>query len=291
MEDKFVSSSIQREYRRLIWAPFCKAAEDDGLIRPGDRIAVCYSGGKDSSLLACCMRDYQRYSGVAFDFVTVMLDPGYEGQIRETALKNADRLGFQPVIEQADIFLAIDSVKKSCCHICASMRRGFLYESAKKLGCNKIALGHHLDDVVETTLMSILYGGQFRGMMPRVPSDSHPGMELIRPLYLIREKDIRSWADKIGLQPVVCACRMTRREEPGARQKTKALIRSLEEETPNVVGNLFASLQNVSLDTVLRYRMDQHSPWVDRLHLTGDSDIMQSEIGGRQDESDSCGKS
>lgn len=284
MNDVLASRSIQRVFRRQIWAPFCKAAETYHLISPGDRIAVCYSGGKDSSLLACCMRDYQAYAGVDFSFEIILLDPGYEAEIRETAVRNAETLGFFPHISEAPIFEAVAEAPRSFCHICASMRRGYLYESARKLGCNKIALGHHLDDVAETTLMSVLFGGRFRGMMPYVPSDSHPGMALIRPLTLVREKDVSAWADRMALRPITCACRMTRREEPGARRKVKELIRSLEAETPNVVGNLFGSLSSVSLDTVLRYRMDQHSPWVDsladRLHFPDDSDIMMQEKGG-----------
>ncbi len=284
MNDVLASRSIQRDFRRQIWAPFCKAAETYHLISPGDRIAVCYSGGKDSSLLACCMRDYKAYAGVDFSFEIIMLDPGYEAEIRAAALANAGSLGFSPHVFEAPIFEAVAEATRSLCHVCAAMRRGYLYESARKLGCNKIALGHHLDDVAETTLMSVLFGGRFRGMMPYVPSDSHPGMALIRPLTLIREKDVIAWADRMALRPITCACRMTRREEPGARRKVKELIRSLEAETPNVVGNLFGSLSSVSLDTVLRYRIDQHSPWVDsladRLHFPDDSDIMMQEKGG-----------
>ena len=282
MKNVSASRSIQREYRRLIWAPFCKAVDTYRLIRPGDRIAVCYSGGKDSSLLACCVRDYQAYSGVDFTYEILMLDPGYEESVRETALRNAESLGFSPTVVEAPIFEAVEEAPRSFCHVCAAMRRGYLYKNAGKLGCGKIALGHHLDDVAETTLMSVLYGGQFRGMMPYVPSDSHPGMALIRPLCLVREKDVIEWSKSMELRPITCACRMTRKEEGGARKKTKALLKHLEEETPNVVSNIFASLNRVSLDTVLRYRLDQNSPWVDRLaeqlHFESDSAIMNEEI-------------
>ncbi len=280
MKDAFASRSIQRDFRRQIWAPFCRVVETYRLIRTGDRIAVCYSGGKDSSLLACCVRDYQAYGGVDFSYEILMLDPGYEESVREKALRNAEALGFSPNVVSAPIFEAVSEVPRSLCHVCAAMRRGYLYKNALKLGCRTIALGHHLDDVAETTLMSVLYGGQFRGMMPFVPSDSHPGMVLIRPLTLVRERDVIAWSDAMDLTPITCACRMTRREEAGARLKTKNLIRSLERETPNVVGNIFGSLSNVSLDTVLRYRMDQNSPWVDRLQFPDDSDIMVSEKGG-----------
>ena len=287
MTDTFVSRIIQRDFRRTVWAPFCKAVETYRLIVPGDRIAVCCSGGKDSFLLACCLREYRAYGGVDFDYRVLMLDPGYDPEVKEKALENAARLGFDPAVAQAPIFEAVAAAPRSFCHVCASMRRGYLYENARKLGCSKIALGHHLDDVAETTLMSVLYGGAFRGMMPLVPSDSHPGMALIRPLYLIRERDVIAWADAAGISPVTCACRMTRREEPGARKKTKELIRSLEAETPNVVGNIFGSLSRVSLDTVLRYRADQHSPWQDRfdgrLQFSGDSDIMNTTEGGGKD--------
>lgn len=287
MKEATISRTIQRDFRRSVWAPFCKAVETYGLIAPGNRIAVCYSGGKDSSLLACCMRDYQAYSGVDFSFEVLLLDPGYEAGVLDAALQNARRLGFHPLVAQAPIFEAVSSAQRSLCHICASMRRGYLYENARKAGCSKIALGHHLDDVIETTLMSVLYRGEFRGMMPWVPSDSHPGMGLIRPLYLVRERTVSAWAEAAGLQPITCACRMTRREEPGARKKTKELIRSLETETPNVVGNIFGSLSRVSLDTVLRYRTDQHSPWQDRypgrLQFPGDSDIMNDGTGGGED--------
>ena len=170
MKNVSASRSIQREYRRLIWAPFCKAVDTYRLIRPGDRIAVCYSGGKDSSLLACCVRDYQAYGGVDFTYEILMLDPGYEESVRETALRNAESLGFSPTVVEAPIFEAVEEAPRSFCHVCAAMRRGYLYKNAGKLGCGKIALGHHLDDVAETTLMSVLYGGQFRGMMPYVPA-------------------------------------------------------------------------------------------------------------------------
>ncbi len=286
LTERTVSQSIQRDFRRQLWSLFCRAVDTYRLIVPGDRIAVCYSGGKDSSLLACCLRDYQRYSGVDFEYQVLMLDPGYAPHVRETALLNAEALALHPHIVETPIFEAVSSVSRSFCHICASMRRGYLYENAKKLGCGKIALGHHLDDVAETALMSMLFGGQYKGMMPRIESDSHPGMELIRPLYLIRERDIVSWAGHLGLTPVTCACRMTAREDMGAREKTKKMIRALEQETPNVVGNIFGSLSSISLDTVLRYRQDQHSPWVDRyadvLHFPGDSDIMEQREGGEK---------
>ena len=264
MEEKKISSSIQKDFRRQIWAPFCQAVEQYRLIEPDDRIAVCYSGGKDSSLLACCIRDYHRYSGIPFSYEILMLNPGYEESVYRKALQNAEMLGIPPTVVPCSIFEATDNAPHSPCHICAAMRRGYLYKNAEKAGCNKIALGHHMDDVAETVLMSMLYGGQYKGMMPKLQSDSYPAMKLIRPLYLIREQSIISWAESLQLMPISCACQMTRRLEPGARARTKALIRQLEAETPNIVGNIFGSLSHISLDTVLRYRTDQNSPWVDR---------------------------
>ena len=265
MTEAEISASIQRTFRRSIWGPFCRAIDAYGLIRPGDRIAVCYSGGKDSSLLLCCLREYRRYGGVPFEMEVLTLDPGYSGEHLERTLENARLMGFEPKVVSCPIFEALKAAPHSRCHVCAAMRRGYLYENAKRLGCNKIALGHHMDDAAETVLMSLLYGGQYRGMMPRLNSDSHPGMELIRPMYLIRERDVVAWAEAAGLEPITCACDVTRQKDQGARARTKKLLKTLEEETPNVIGNIIGSLSRVSLDTVLAWRTDQNAPWVHRL--------------------------
>lgn len=274
MSEAFVSSLIQKQFRRSVWAPFCRAVEEFRLIRSGDRIAVCFSGGKDSTLLACCVRDYQRYGPVPFTFELLMLDPGYTKESRELALKNAALLGFDVRPEDCPIFDAVKNAPHSPCHVCAAMRRGYLYRRAAERGCSRIALGHHLDDVAETVLMSLLYGGQFRGMLPLVQSDNVPGMAMIRPLFYVRERDVVSWAEAAGIAPLTCACDVTRRQDAGARLKTKKLLEALEKETPNVVGNLLGSLSRVSLDTVLRYRENRDAPWVSH-YPEGEAEIAE----------------
>lgn len=254
------SRSIQRDFRKPIWRKFISAVKTYGLIQPGDHVAVCVSGGKDSLALAVCMRELRRFSNVPFQVSYLSMDPGYTPENRARMIENAERLGFSLHVFDSPIFQAVDSVDRGFCHICASMRRGYLYKEAQRLGCNKIALGHHLDDAVETILLSLLYGGEYKTMMPRLKSKNYPGMELIRPLYLVRERDIIAWRDAMGLETLRCACRVTRSEEGGKRKQVKMLLARLEQETPAVFGNIFHSIEHVNLQTVLGYQERTDAP-------------------------------
>lgn len=254
------SRSIQRDFRKPIWRKFISAVKTYGLIQPGDHVAVCVSGGKDSLALAVCMRELSRFSNVPFQVSYLSMDPGYTPENRARMIENAERLGFSLHVFDSPIFQAVDSVDRGFCHICASMRRGYLYKEAQRLGYNKIALGHHLDDAVETILLSLLYGGEYKTMMPRLKSKNYPGMELIRPLYLVRERDIIAWRDAMGLETLRCACRVTRSEEGGKRKQVKMLLARLEQETPAVFGNIFHSIEHVNLQTVLGYQERTDAP-------------------------------
>lgn len=254
------SRSVQRDFRKPIWRKFIASVKNYGLIAPGDHIAVCVSGGKDSLLLAVCMRELSRYSDVPFTVSYLSMDPGYTPENRARMIGNAQRLGFDLHVFNSPIFAAVDSVERGFCHICASMRRGYLYKEAQRLGCNKIALGHHLDDAVETVLLSLLYGGEYKTMMPRLKSKNFPGMSLIRPLYLVRERDVVAWRDFMGLETLRCACRVTQSEGGGKRKYVKNLLATLESETPAVIGNIFHSLEHVNLQTVLGYQLRSDTP-------------------------------
>lgn len=250
------SRSVQRDFRKPIWRAFLSAVRDYGLIREGDKVACCVSGGKDSLLLAVCLRELNKYSNVPFELQYLCMDPGYTKENREAMEQNFRRLGIAPKIFETDIFATVDGLDQSPCHVCAAMRRGYLYKEAQKLGCNKIALGHHMDDVVETILMSLLYGGEYKTMMPLLNADNWPGMQLIRPLYLVREKDIIAWRDHMRLDTLRCACRMTRGEASGgARARVKQLVAQLEGENNAIFGNVFHSSEHVDLDYVMGYRL------------------------------------
>lgn len=250
------SRSVQRDFRKPIWRKFLSAVRDYGMIRSGDKVACCLSGGKDSLLLAVCMRELQKYTNVPFDVEYISMDPGYTPENRELMLNNAEQLGFEPYVFNTDIFEAVENAQASPCHVCAAMRRGYLYKEARRLGCNKIALGHHMDDAVETILMSLLYGGEYKTMMPKVNSLHYEGMQLIRPLYLVREKDIIAWQQAMELSTLRCACKVTQSEDGGARARVKRLIRELENENNAVFGNIFHSIEHVDLGTVLGYKQD-----------------------------------
>jgi len=254
LDEKDISRSVQRDFRKEIWRKFVAAVKKYHLIESGDHIAVCLSGGKDSLLLAVCMRELQKYSEIPFQVSYLTMDPGYTAGNLEKTLQNARALGFEPYVFASPVFGAVSQAKGSPCHVCAAMRRGYLYKEAGKLGCNKIALGHHLDDVVETVLLSLLYGGEYKTMMPRLNSKNYPGMQLIRPLYLVREKDIVAWKNQMGLECLTCACIVTQKEDGGKRRRVKRLIAELEKETPPVIGNIFHSLEHVNLQTVLGYQ-------------------------------------
>lgn len=261
-DEKQISRSIQRDFRKEIWRKFISAVKTYHLIEAGDRIAVCLSGGKDSLLLAVCMRELQKYSEVPFSVAYLTMDPGYSPENRTRTLDNAHALFFEPKVFESPIFEALQNVTVSPCHVCAAMRRGYLYKEARKMGCNKIALGHHLDDVVETVLLSLLYGGEYKTMMPRLNSKNYAGMQLIRPLYLVRERDIIAWKNAMGMECLTCACVVTKKEDGGKRKRVKCLIAQLEEENPAVIGNIFHSLEHVNLQTVLGYQMTTESELV-----------------------------
>ncbi len=264
MPDKQIKDPIQHaittRFRKTIWRRFLSAMQRYRMTSPGDRIAVCYSGGKDSLLLAKCMQALQQYSTVPFEIVYLHMDPGYSLENREKVLDTARSIGIEPEVFMTDIYQVIDGVKQSPCHVCAAMRRGYLYKEAQARGCNKIALGHHYDDAAETLLMGMLYGGEFKAMLPRLKSENYEGMELIRPLYLVREKAVTAWRDAFHLDAVTCACRVTRKEDGGKRKRVKDLLRMLEQEQPNVLDNIMASASNVNLSTLLGYKTNAQSP-------------------------------
>lgn len=263
---KDIERSVIKQYRKSIWRPFVSALNEYDMIRPGDRIAVCISGGKDSFLLAKCMQEILRHGKMTFGLEFLVMDPGYHPDNRSLIEENACRMGIPVKIFDSDIFDVVVDVEESPCYLCARMRRGWLYAKARELGCNKIALGHHFDDVIETILMSMLYGAQVNTMMPKLHSTNFPGMELTRPLYLVREADILSWKEENGLRFLQCACRFTERiarekalEEEvhsSKRQEVKELIRKLEKVNPGVAKNIFRSVENVNLDACIGYVKD-----------------------------------
>lgn len=256
---QLIERSIIKKYRKSIWNNFVAGIKDYQLISPGDKIAVCISGGKDSMLLAKCMQHLQKYSDFEFGLEYIVMDPGYIDGNREKIIANAKILGLPIKIFDTPIFETVYAAEGgSPCYLCARMRRGYLYKQAEDLGCNKIALGHHFDDVIETTLMSMLYGAEIKTMMPKLKSTNYHGMELIRPLYMVREKEIISWARYNELEFIRCACRVTQKNaetcDGSKRQEVKMLIKKLKEENDNVDMNIFKSIHNVNLATIIGYR-------------------------------------
>lgn len=261
--------SIQKKFHKQLFSPFARACKTYNLINEGDKIAVCISGGKDSMLMAKLFQEIKRHRQVNFDLTFLVMDPGYNKENRAMIESNAGQLGIPVTIFESDIFDTVDTVEKSPCYLCARMRRGHLYSKARELGCNKIALGHHYDDVIETILMGMLYGGQIQTMMPKLHSTNFEGMELIRPMYFIREDDICKWRDYNELHFLQCACHFTETcstcHEDGTtsskRLETKKLIAMLKKTNPFVEKNIFRSMENVNLDTVLEYkkRGERHS--------------------------------
>lgn len=244
-------------HRKNIWSKFTKAIREFNLIEDGDRIAVCISGGKDSMLLGLLFYALKKYGIKNFDFVALCFDPGYTNETKDLILSNAKLLGIDLIMFKENIFDYISKLKTgSPCYLCARMRRGILYKKAQELGCNKIALGHHFDDVLQTTLMAVLYNGQFKTMMPKLHSTNFENMQLIRPLYFVREKDIINWKDKNGLNFINCACYFTRAcetEDISTRRKMKKIIETLEKTDDLFLKNIYRSLTNVNLDTILGY--------------------------------------
>ena len=252
----------ERQFHEKLLSPFTKAVSRYELLSPSDRVAVCISGGKDSMLMDKLFQVQQRHQKFSFDVKFLVMDPGYSAPNRVLIEENAAKLGIPVTIFESRIFDAVDSIPKNPCYLCARMRRGYLYRYAQEMGCNKIALGHHFDDVIETILMSMLWAGQFQTMMPKLHSTNFEGMQLIRPMYLIREDDIISWTRKNNLTFLRCACHFTQTcsdlsedgTSPSKRLETKQLIRKLRETIPDIESNLFKTAQNVNLDRVLAYK-------------------------------------
>jgi tRNA(Ile)-lysidine synthase TilS/MesJ/rhodanese-related sulfurtransferase len=259
-----VEKSIRKRFKKRIWSKFTRAINEYELVKPGDKIAVCISGGKDSMLMAKLFQELKRHNKFDFDVKFLVMDPGYSPENRQVIENNAKRLNIPITVFESDIFESVFNVEKSPCYLCARMRRGHLYSKAKELGCNKIALGHHYDDVIETILMGMLYGAQMQTMMPKLHSTNFEGMELIRPLYLVREDDIKAWRDANNLTFIQCACKFTDTcsscqddgQSNSKRLEVKKLIQELKKTNPFVEGNIFKSVENVNLSTVIAYKKD-----------------------------------
>ncbi len=254
---KEIEKSIIKKYRKDIWSKFVKGVIDYELINENDKVMVCISGGKDSFLLAKCIQELQRHGKVKFDAHYVVMNPGYNEYNKSFIIDNAKILNIDIEMFESDIFDVVENIdSKSACYMCARMRRGVLYNHAKELGCNKIALGHHFNDVIETTMLSMLYGSEIKTMMPKLHSDNFPGIELIRPLYLVREDDIIAWKKSNELTFINCACRFTEgcsliNDGTSKRKEVKELIKNMKKINPNVDYNIFKALDNVNLDCVL----------------------------------------
>lgn len=276
---KRVERSIVKKFRKEIWRKFTQAINEYEMIQDGDRIAVCISGGKDSMLMAKLFQELERHGRKNFDVEYLVMNPGYNEVNYQRIRENAKLLNVPITVFESDIFDIVASESNSPCYLCARMRRGYLYSHAKELGCNKIALGHHYDDVIETILMGMLYGGQVQTMMPKLHSTNFEGMELIRPLYLVREDAIKHWRDYNHLQFIACACRLTEScascggtEKGSKRAEIKELIRVLAEQDPVIEKNIFRSVENVNLSTVIAYKQDGM-----KHHFLDDYEIPHSE--------------
>ena len=271
---QLIERSIQKKYRKELWTPFILAVKRYALIQAGDRVAVCVSGGKDSMLLAKLMQLLHRYSDVPFEVKFLAMDPGYAPENRRRIEENARLLDIPLTIFETDVFDVANAADKNPCYLCARMRRGHLYSNARALGCNKIALGHHFNDVIETTVMAMLYGAQLQGMMPKLHSTNFEGMELIRPLYCVHEEDIIAWKRYNRLEFLQCACRFTENISqsgdgvgPSKRQEVKQLLKALRRDNPDVEKSVFNAIHAVSLDTFpgWKTRGEEHSflEWYD----------------------------
>ena len=270
-----MQEKIATTYRKEIWVKFVKGIKEFKMINKGDKIAVCISGGKDSMLLAKCIQELQKHSDEDFEAEYICMDPGYSSKNRQKILENAKLLDIPLTMFETRIFEAVDKIDDRACYLCARMRRGYLYRKAKEMGCNKIALGHHFDDVIETVLMGMFYGTQFQTMMPKLHSTNFEGMELIRPLYFVKEADIIKWRDKNGLEFINCACKITEKnrlanKEAGSencteeiktefgsrREEMKRLLKKLRETNEDVDMNIYNSTKKVNLDTIISYMKD-----------------------------------
>lgn len=281
-----IELSVVNKFRKAIWTKFLKGIKEYDLIQAGDKIAVCISGGKDSMLMAMCMKRLQRYSKVPFEVVFLVMNPGYNEINYQKIRENAELLEIPVQVFETGIFDAVAKVDQHPCYLCARMRRGHLYKKAKELGCNKIALGHHFDDVIETILMGMLYGSQVQTMMPKLHSENYEGMQLIRPMYLVREADIIRWKQYNDLQFIQCACRFTENctmcDNGGGgskRQEIKALLKQLRAVNPAVDKNIFRSVENVNLQTIISYHRGN-----DCHHFLDDYDEGRSVRGTKAEE-------
>ncbi|WP_374110113.1 tRNA 2-thiocytidine biosynthesis TtcA family protein [uncultured Gemmiger sp.] len=263
-----IERSIIKKYRKQLWTPFIVAVKRYELIQAGDKIAVCISGGKDSMLMAKLMQELQRHSEVPYELEFLVMDPGYNTRNRQKIESNAALMNIPITVFETNIFDVANQAEKNPCYLCARMRRGHLYKKAQQLGCNKIALGHHFNDVIETTVMSMFYGSQLQAMPPKLHSTNFPGMTLIRPLYCIREEDILAWCRYNNLEFIQCACRFTENMTVSAcgsssskRQETKLLLRQLRQTNPNIENSIFRSIHAVALDTMPGFKSEgqEHS--------------------------------
>ncbi len=260
-----IEHTIVKRYHEELWSPFCRAIKKYRMIQPGDRIAVCISGGKDSMLLAKMVQMLQRHTAIPFEAEYLIMDPGYNAENRRKAESNAQLLGIPYTLFESNIFDVANVQEKNPCYLCARMRRGCLYKKAQEMGCNKIALGHHFDDVIGTTVMGMFYAGQLQAMMPKLKSRNYPGMELIRPLYLVHEEDIIAWMKANGLTFLQCACRFTENVADGhgesKRLEVKQLLKTLRKDNPSIEENIFSSIHMLQLDTMVewKYRGEKHS--------------------------------
>lgn len=258
-----IERALIKKFRKPIWRKFTQAINDYDLIQEGDKIAVCISGGKDSMLLAKLMQELQRHGKFPFELVFLVMDPGYHPRNRQKIENNARLLNIPITVFESPIFNSVVEIEDSPCYLCARMRRGYLYKNAQDLGCNKIALGHHFDDVVETILMGMLYGAQIQTMMPKLHSTNFEGMELIRPMYLIKEEDILAWRDYHGLEFLQCACRFTENISNSGdgvgeskRQEMKMLMKQFRQTSKHIEMNIFRSVENVNLNTIIAYKQN-----------------------------------
>ncbi len=258
-----IERTIITTYRKTIWAKFIKAITTYKMIQEGDKIAVCISGGKDSMLLAKCLEELKKHGKNNFELEFIVMNPGYQEANKQKIIQNSKILNIPITMFETDIFARVEKMTDHECYLCARMRRGYLYKKAQELGCNKIALGHHFDDVIETVMMGIIYAGKMQTMMPKLKSTSHPGMELIRPLYFVKEEDIISWKEKNNLDFIKCACKITQRQEnseqngaSSKREEIKELIQYLKTKNKNADINIFNSTKNINLDTIISYKKD-----------------------------------
>ena len=267
-----IERSIIRKYRKTIWSPFTLAVKRYELVQPGDKIAVCISGGKDSMLMAKLMQELQRHGDHPFEAVYLCMDPGYAPANRKKIEDNAALLQIPLTIFESGIFDAANAAEKNPCYLCARMRRGHLYAKAREMGCNKIALGHHFSDVIETTVMGMFYSSKLEAMPPKLHSRNFPGMTLIRPLYCVHEEDIIAWKNYNHLEFLQCACRFTENRDASLdgigeskRQEIKFLLRELRKTNPNIEKSIFSAVHSVCLDTFPGYKTeDEYHSFLER---------------------------